>query len=748
MAYNGTVELAAGIKPKNNGNFPMVAAHDVYVDDSTRLDAKLDELEESAQSSASIAPTEASSTAASAHAIGEYFFLGGTLYEVTAAIAVGDTIAVGTNVKAVPQGVANDLAGDVSDLKSAFDNSMYIPTLVFANGYYDAPTGHHNTTSTAWKTADFTLNGLKKIHLTAKGSGNGNGLCFFDAAGEYISNEYVGYASGVNTYEITAPNNAVTVGISKKNDDTDFVFAIVDGAGEFAPEILKHGTDIETLKGKTTNLENANIFTPTLSFETGYYNADGTTGTSTSWNKTKISVAGYKKYHIIVEGSSSDAGIAYFNAEGNPLSSSGIAYEAGANDFTATIPETASYMGISKKASDTSFVFEFVDAARTALQNTVSMADIPARVTSLENSNKYSPELTFESGYYDYTDGSEQPSSGAWVRTKINVSGYVKFHVIAEGTSNNAGITFYDDTGAFIAGSGIDYETTNDLIRSIPATAAYMGISKRTTDTDFFFEFLDIAKTALNMAVASNRAMKQPVRLRVMTFNVGKYSYGDNWPDTESAGIPDAVYDNWIGNWKKFFADMKCDIIGMQEARLYIDQEGNHNADATIFNYLYKTKMNHNNNVSMKTIFDLYNAEEKEFVNGERLYDKAEISVGGKTVFIGNFHLTPGGEAADIALRASQWEEIETILAEYDYWIIFGDFNARSASEYENFTTPCHMANCGAYFGVLETSSVHNPTDNIITSPNIYIQNVEVMSDYYSLLTSDHKAVVADIVIT
>lgn len=95
----------------------MVNAHDVYVDDSTRLDAKLTSL----GSSGSIAPTEASSTASSAHAVGEYFFLGGVLYEVTAAIAVGDTIAAGTNVKTVPQGVANDLADDVSDLKSAFD---------------------------------------------------------------------------------------------------------------------------------------------------------------------------------------------------------------------------------------------------------------------------------------------------------------------------------------------------------------------------------------------------------------------------------------------------------------------------------------------------------------------------------------------------------------------------------------------------------------------------------------------------
>ena len=44
MGYNGTIELIAGVKPANNGNFPMVNAKDVYVDDDTRLDAKLNGL--------------------------------------------------------------------------------------------------------------------------------------------------------------------------------------------------------------------------------------------------------------------------------------------------------------------------------------------------------------------------------------------------------------------------------------------------------------------------------------------------------------------------------------------------------------------------------------------------------------------------------------------------------------------------------------------------------------------------------
>lgn len=41
MAYNGTVELAAGVTPKNNNNFPLVHAHDVYVSDDLRLDEAL-----------------------------------------------------------------------------------------------------------------------------------------------------------------------------------------------------------------------------------------------------------------------------------------------------------------------------------------------------------------------------------------------------------------------------------------------------------------------------------------------------------------------------------------------------------------------------------------------------------------------------------------------------------------------------------------------------------------------------------
>ena len=39
MAYTGSVDLISGIRPKNNGSFPLVDAKDIYVDDTTRLNA-------------------------------------------------------------------------------------------------------------------------------------------------------------------------------------------------------------------------------------------------------------------------------------------------------------------------------------------------------------------------------------------------------------------------------------------------------------------------------------------------------------------------------------------------------------------------------------------------------------------------------------------------------------------------------------------------------------------------------------
>lgn len=59
-----------------------------------------------------IAGTESSTTSAHAYSAGDYFILNDTLYEATAAIAVGGTITVGTNCQ------ATTVCGEVGELKS------------------------------------------------------------------------------------------------------------------------------------------------------------------------------------------------------------------------------------------------------------------------------------------------------------------------------------------------------------------------------------------------------------------------------------------------------------------------------------------------------------------------------------------------------------------------------------------------------------------------------------------------------
>ena len=68
-----------------------------------------------------IAPIEATTTSTAAHAVGEMFWLNGTLYKATSAIAVGGTITVGTNCEAV---VVGDELGELRSQVINLENTI------------------------------------------------------------------------------------------------------------------------------------------------------------------------------------------------------------------------------------------------------------------------------------------------------------------------------------------------------------------------------------------------------------------------------------------------------------------------------------------------------------------------------------------------------------------------------------------------------------------------------------------------
>ena len=76
----------------------------------------------------SLAPVESSTTASMAHAVGDYFWLNGTLYEATAAITVGNAISVGTNCK------ITNMGENLADLKSAIEKTS-VPSETITGKY-------------------------------------------------------------------------------------------------------------------------------------------------------------------------------------------------------------------------------------------------------------------------------------------------------------------------------------------------------------------------------------------------------------------------------------------------------------------------------------------------------------------------------------------------------------------------------------------------------------------------------------
>ena len=137
---------------------------------------------------------EATATAAAAHAKGSYFWNANILYRATAAIAVGDTITVGTNCVAVT------IAGELENVANllVFDDT---PTQGSSNpvksgGIYDA--------------LDLKLDASQKGAANGVASLNGSGQVPAEQLPSYIDNVVEGYYYNGAFYEDQAHTQLIT----------------------------------------------------------------------------------------------------------------------------------------------------------------------------------------------------------------------------------------------------------------------------------------------------------------------------------------------------------------------------------------------------------------------------------------------------------------------------------------------------------------------------------------------------------
>ena len=126
----------------------------------------------------------------------------------------------------------------------------------------------------------------------------------------------------------------------------------------------------------------------------------------------------------------------------------------------------------------------------------------------------------------------------------------------------------------------------------------------------------------------------------------------------------------------------------------------------------------------------------------KRPYLKGYFKINNREIAFIVCHLSPHDESA----RSRQRAELIELLKKENAFVLTGDFNSNNIADYDDFKTAgFNLANGGA-FGVFNTYMYQeHPLDNIITSSNIRIGNVEKVEDR---ITSDHNMLIADLLIS
>lgn len=256
----------------------------------------------------------------------------------------------------------------------------------------------------------------------------------------------------------------------------------------------------------------------------------------------------------------------------------------------------------------------------------------------------------------------------------------------------------------------------------------------------------------------STRGENVGKEITVMSYNVAMYNN-----DT-----PDYISDEKVLNFRKMLSKVNADFIGVQEDRPYIDANDTLDSKDYLYYPIYPEKAG-SGGVAI-------HSKQKVTGNGMVKYSNdrnlrwATYSINGKVLLFISTHPIYGTSAADIAARAIQYNELfkwiyrEITLNDYstsnpvtcpvwDYCIITGDFNSNSATDRANLTNEAtargfSMAN-GGYLGWLKTCNLQlktaTPLDNVLVSPNVIINSIETLTGWYNDLYSDHIPIIAKV---
>jgi endonuclease/exonuclease/phosphatase family metal-dependent hydrolase len=249
-------------------------------------------------------------------------------------------------------------------------------------------------------------------------------------------------------------------------------------------------------------------------------------------------------------------------------------------------------------------------------------------------------------------------------------------------------------------------------------------------------------------------------KIRVMSYNICHFNN-----DTSTY-----ISAEKLGNLHKMFMEVNADFICLQEDDRHIDSAETKLSKSYLYYPVYPISVvddvypdNDMAGVNIRSKQGFVSRDSLEFSNtNHRALRYGVYEIDGKTLLLISAH--PGlteEERAEEYEKLFKWINGEITLNRYytstpvsvptfTHCVIGMDANSATAEDRANLSAEAEetgyiMAN-GGVLGWINTSLRSNlPLDNIIVSPNVIINNIQVLSGWYDLLYSDHVPVYCDL---
>ncbi|RMD02729.1 hypothetical protein D9O40_05360 [Clostridium autoethanogenum] len=318
------------------------------------------------------------------------------------------------------------------------------------------------------------------------------------------------------------------------------------------------------------------------------------------------------------------------------------------------------------------------------------------------------------------------------------------YRVVFSDANYKISIHYYDENKTHIGSTDYWSSATSSPTMFGGSQGAYVRfiLNQNTSETDETLTTDIIPNVNIIIYEDQPSNYSKSKNIRIVTNNIGHFGVGIDY------GYKGSDIQAQIINWFKHFGKMNADIVGIQEFCIYMDYAKTIRSDITLFKKLYPHLYNGFFDDAILSKFPLYNVScgiiGSSDPSTQREYIKAYFDIDNITVCVATTHPYPN--TGNESIRQTQYNDLITMLSDEKYFILTGDFNALTADEFAPFINAGYnLSNCGQ-FGNIPTYMYDNTQflDNIITSTNILINNVEVAS---SAVTSDHYALSADLTI-